>query len=169
MRKLYVPAVFACALFVLGALAQSTQSQVGTWKMDASQSDFGSEPAPKSVTVIVLKDTPAMLSWRGHIVDDKGENISQSWSGPQDGSMHPVMQKGKEISKQSAKREGDGSLHRHDEDPDGTITEAYSKVSGDGNSLTDILTMKSKDGKESKWKCVYHRVMEKTGANKAGD
>ena len=26
--------------------------------MDASQSDFGSKPAPKSVTVTILKDTP---------------------------------------------------------------------------------------------------------------
>jgi hypothetical protein len=163
MRKVFVSAVFACTLFVLGALAQSKQSQVGTWKMDASQSDFGSNPAPKSVTVTILKDTPTMLSWRVHMIDDKGKNISYSWSGPQDGSMHPVMQNGKELSKQSAKTEGDGSLHRHDEDPNGSSVDAYSKVSDDGNSITDEVTAKAGDGKESNEKWVYHRVMEKNG------
>jgi len=136
--------------------------------MDASQSDFGSEPAPKSVTVTVLQDTSEMLSWRVHIVDDKGKNISYSWSGPQDGSMHPVMQNGKEMSKQSAKREEDGSLLRHDEDPDGSSTDARSKVSDDGNTMTDEMTTKAKDGKELKQKITYHRVTGKKDAKKAG-
>src|SRR5215469_15253593 len=100
MRKAIVSAFFACTLLAVGAWAQSKQPQLGMWKMDASQSDFGTGPVPKSVTVTILKDTPEMLSWRAHIVDDKGKSISYSWSGPQDGSMHPVMQNGKETSKQ---------------------------------------------------------------------
>jgi hypothetical protein len=161
MRKEVVSAVFACALFVVGALAQSKQSQVGTWKMDVSQSDFGSEAPPKSVTLTILKDTPAMLSWRVQMIDDKGKRISYSWSGPQDGSMHPVTQKGKKISMQSAKREEDGSLHRHGENPDGTSFDAYAQVSDDGNSITDEMTSKEKDGKELKEKDVFHRVIRK--------
>ena len=73
MRKAFVSAVFACTLLAISAWAQSKQSQLGTWNMDLSQSDFGSDAAPKSVTLTVLKDTPEMLSWRVHVVDDKGK------------------------------------------------------------------------------------------------
>lgn len=61
------------------------------WKLDLSQSDLGPEPAAKSVTVTVYKDTPEMLSWRVDIVDSEGKASSFSWSGPEDGTMHPVM------------------------------------------------------------------------------
>jgi len=162
MRKLLISAVFACTFFVLVSLAQSEHSQVGTWKMDVSQSNFGTDPAPKAGTLNVLKDTPTMLSWRVQIVDDKGNAVSFSWSGPKDGSMHPVMQNGKEVSKQSAKVEADGSLHRHGEDPDGSSFDAYSKESD--NTITDEITSRTKDGKESKAKTVYRRVMGKTAA-----
>lgn len=161
MRKAVLSVVFACTVFVVGALAQSKQSEVGTWKLDMSQSDFGPDAAPKSVTLTILKDTPAMLSWRVRMVDEKGNSSSISWSGPQDGSLHPVMQNGKEISKQSAKRESGGSLHRHGEEPDGSSFDAYSKMSDDGNSITDELYAKDKDGKQLRQKFVYHRVMKK--------
>jgi hypothetical protein len=169
MRRLFISLVLACASLVGGAFSQTKQSQVGTWKLDVSQSDFGSEPAPKSATVIVLKDTSALLSWRANMIDDKGQDVSFSWSGPPDGSMHPVMQGGKEVSKQSAKKEADGTLHRHGEDPDGSSFDAYSKVSDDGNSMTDDGTSKAKDGKESKQKWVFHRVGAKGSAVKAGN
>ena len=82
--------------------------------------------------------------------------------------MHPVMQNGKEMSKESAKREEDGSLLRHVEDPDGSSSDARSRVSDDGNILTDEMTVKAKDGKELKRKIVYHRVTGKKDAKKAG-
>jgi hypothetical protein len=159
MRKVFVSAVFACTFFVLGSRAAQTEhSQVGTWKLDVSQSNFSSEHAPKAATLRVLKDTPTMLSWRVQIVDDKGTDRLFSWSGPKDGSMHPVMQNGKEVSKQSAKIEGDGSLHRHGEDPDGSSFDAYSKVSDNSTSITDEITTRTKGGKESKEKTVYRRA-----------
>jgi hypothetical protein len=34
---------------------------VGNWKLDVAQSDFGFEPAPKSETGTVFKDTPQTL------------------------------------------------------------------------------------------------------------
>jgi hypothetical protein len=157
MRRICLVAA-GCAILAISAMAQSKHSGVGTWKVDMSQSDFGSGPAPKSVTVTILKDTPKMLSWRVHMLDDKGKPINYSWSGPEDGSMHPVMQGGKEIGKQSAKKQDDGSLLRHGEDPDGSSFDARSKLSEDGTSMNEETTEKSKDGKESKQKIVYHRV-----------
>jgi hypothetical protein len=166
MRKRVVAGLAACVLSAAGALAQSKPSDVGTWKVDISHSDFGSDPPPKSVTVTILKDTPKMLSWRVHMIDDKGKPLSYSWSGPEDGSMHPVISNGKEISKQSAKREADGSLLRHGEISDGSFFDARSKLSEDGNTILEEGTSKSKDGKESKGKTLYRRV---GGSKKAGE
>src|SRR5947209_5883108 len=140
----------ACLLVFAGiALAQNSPSAVGTWKMDASQSDFGSEPAPKAMTLTIFKDTPRMVSWRVRYVDAKGKVTTYSWSGPPDGSMHSVMQNGKAVSKQSAKKEANGVLLRHGEDSDGSSFDAVSTISEDGKTVTDDITMKSKDGKET--------------------
>lgn len=171
MRRTLLSATAIGMLLGISAWGQSKHSDVGTWDVDISQSTFGSEPAPKSITVVILKDTPQMLSWRVHGVDDKGKAFAYSWSGPEDGTMHPVMQNGKEIAKQGAKREDDGTLLRHGEDPDGSSFDAHDKSSDDGKTITEEATGKSKDGKESKTKTIYHRVMstmkatdKKTGA-----
>ena len=168
MKNGFFAAFAVCALLATGALAQS-KTAVGTWKMDMAQSDFGSEPAPKSVTVTILKDTPEMLSWRVNMIDDKGKPMSYSWKGPKDGSMHPVMQNGKEIEKQSAQEEGEGGLHRHGEGPDGSSFDAHEKLSDDGKTMNEQITSKSKDGKESNSKSLYHRVgMKKTAEKNPG-
>src|SRR3954469_6834585 len=82
----------------------SKASPVGTWKLDLTQSTFGSEPAPKSLTLTILKDTPQLFSWRVDVVDAKGVAFSYSWSGPTDGSMQPVTgPKGEAMGKQGLK------------------------------------------------------------------
>ena len=54
-------------------LAQDEPSMAGSWKLDITHSDFGSEPAPRSMAGRILTDTPQMLSYRVHGVDDKGK------------------------------------------------------------------------------------------------
>jgi hypothetical protein len=152
---------FFCVLITVSiGLAQDKPSAVGTWKLDIAHSDFGSDPAPKSLTLIILKDTPQMTSWRVRGVDDKGKPFAFSWSGPVDGSMHPMMVGGKPSGgQQSGKREQDGTIVRHGEDStDGSSFDARSSESSDGSTITDEITAKSKDGKESKEKQVWHRV-----------
>jgi hypothetical protein len=163
MRRSILSATAICALFGVSTWGQSQHSQVGTWNVDIAQSTFGSEPVPKSITVVILKDTPQLLSWRVHGVDGNGKAFAYSWSGPVDGTMHPVMQNGKEIGKQSAKREDDGALDRHGEDPDGSAFDARDKLSDDGNTILEEATEKSKDGKETKTKTVYRRDTKKAG------
>ena len=151
--------IVACLLlFTTNVLTQVKTSAVGTWKLDSSKSDLGSEPAPKSITIDVLKDAPEMLSWRVHVVDDKGKAFSYSWSGPEDGSMHEVMQSGKIIGKQSAKKEADGALLRHGEDPDGSSFDSHSTLSADGKTMEDEINATSKDGKQTKYKYTYNRT-----------
>ena len=161
MRRSIFSLTAICVLFGVSTWAQTKHSQVGTWNLDIAQSTFGSEPAPESITVVILKDTPQLLSWRVREVDEKGKVFAYSWSGPADGSMHPVMSDGKEIGKQSAKREDGGALDRHGEEPDGTVFDARDKLSDDGNTILEEVTEKSKDGKETKTKTVYHRDTKK--------
>ncbi|HTF68553.1 MAG TPA: hypothetical protein VK638_38335 [Edaphobacter sp.] len=152
-------ATTSCMLFVgTGALAQNSRSGVGTWKLDLPQSDFGCEPALKSATINILEDRPEMLSWRVHLIDAKGNVVSYSWSGPRDGSMHPVKENGRVIAQQSAKKDNEGALLRHGESPEGESFDAREVLSADGNTMTDEITQKSKDGKVCNEKYVYHKA-----------
>jgi hypothetical protein len=162
MRRNILSATAICVLFGVGTWAQTKNSQVGTWNLDIGQSTFGSEPVPKSITVWILKDTPQLLSWRVREVHGDGKAFAYSWSGPEDGAMHPVMHNGKGIGKQSATREDDGALDRHGEDPDGTVFDARDKLSDDGNTILEEVTEKSKDGKETKTKTMWQRTRKHT-------
>ena len=151
-----------------GVMAQSG-SLVGTWKLDVSQSDFGRDPALRSFTFTMTKDSPELGSYRGHGVDHDGKPVSFLWSGPEDGTMHPVKNAGgKTLGMQSLKKQADGSILRHGEDSsDGSSFNAVGKVSDDGKTLTDEGTEKSKDGTETKVRQVYHRVAAAAAGEKA--
>jgi hypothetical protein len=145
----------------IGGLAQDKPSYAGNWKLDIAQSDFGSEPGPRSLEGTV-KDTPQMLSYRVHGVDDKGKAFSYSWSGPQDGSMHPIVADGKTVGQQGVKREQDGTLVRHGEDStDGSSFDSRLHLSDHGSTFIDEETDTTKDGKVNKQRTVYHRVNAK--------
>ena len=126
-------------------------SAVGTWKLDVAKSSFGSEPAPKAVTLTILKDTAELCSWRVDVVDEKGQSMSYSWSGPQDGSMQPVKDaKDQIVGQESLKRDKDGVLLRHGADTNGGSSfDGHATLSADGNTITDVVTSKTKDGKSS--------------------
>jgi len=54
------------------------------------------------------------------------------------------------------------ATRRHGEEADGSSFDARSIISDDGNSMTDEITTKSKDGQETKQKYAYNRVKGKT-------
>jgi hypothetical protein len=151
------------ALLVIGvastAAAQTKgtrASSVGTWKVDVQQSDFGSDPKPKSMTLTVLEDTPQHLSWRLDTVDGDGKPSSESWSGPLDGTMLSAKgPDGAEIYKASFKWDGD-VLQRHIEGALGPL-DGRTTMSTDGNTMTDVAIIKQPDGKTAKWMVLYHR------------
>ena len=67
------------------AIAQTNaarHSSVGVWELDLEQSNFGSEPPPKSATLTILKDTPDAVAWRFEEVDATGKSVTFLWSGP---------------------------------------------------------------------------------------
>jgi len=152
-------------ILLLGTIAfAQNASLTGTWELDTKPSDFGSEPAPKS-TSSTVKDTPKMFSFRGHGIDDKGKSFSYSWSGPTDGSMHPTTENGKVTGQSSIRKVGDGFV-RHGEGTDGSSFDAKATVSSDGDTITVESSAKSKDGKETKQKSVFHRVSTQTSPGK---
>jgi hypothetical protein len=146
------------------AIAQTNASKasaVGTWKMDLKQSTFGSEPPPKSVTLNIIKDTPEASAWRVDVVDSAGKSVSYSWSGPVDGTLQPLKAAdGQVIGKESLKRDGDVLLRRGEDPSDGSSFDSRATMSADGNTITDVTTMKSKDGKTSQATGVYRRVTD---------
>ncbi len=161
--KMCALAVAAMTLTSFTASAQTNAAQasgVGTWKLDVAKSSFGSEPAPKAVTLSILQDTPELCSWRVELVDAKGQSMSFSWSGPQDGSMQPVKDAQSQIiAQESLKRDKDGALLRHGADTtDGSSFDGRATLSADGNTITDLVTSKTKDGKSSTVTMVYQRV-----------
>ena len=160
-------AICVCAvlLFLVAAppaFAQAAAphiSSVGTWKADLKASKFGDEEAPKSLTLTITKDTPQLLSWRVDQVDAKGKAMSYSWSGPQDGTMQPVKgPDGKELEKESFKDEKGVMIRRGDGGKDGPPFESHVTMSTDGNTMTDVVTAKSKDGKPLTQTVVWRRA-----------
>ena len=154
------------ALLTLGAFNASAQtdakrpSMEGTWKLDLAKSSFRSEPALKSVTVTILKDTPDLISFRVDDVNAEGEPSSYSWSGPVDGSLHPVKDsKGQDLMLQEGvTRDKDGAVLRHGVFPTGSTFDGRATLSADGNTITDLITYKTTDGKTSKETWVFQRV-----------
>lgn len=68
--------------------------------------------------------------------------------------MHPFEN---ESGEQSVRRDGN-VLIRHGEISDGSTFDARDSLSADGNTFTEEMTIKSKDGKEEKGNYVWHRV-----------
>jgi len=147
------------------ALAQtnaSNASAVGTWKLDAAKSDLGPQEPPKSVTLTILKDTPQAESWRVELVMEDGNQVSYSWTGPQDGSLQPLKgSDGQVLGHAGQKRDKDGALLRHGTDSSGASFETRATLSPDGNTITDVLKGKMPDGTTMTQTMIYHRVVTK--------
>ncbi len=135
-------------------------SPVGRWQLDLAKSSFGSDPAPKAVTLTILTYTPKLTSWTVDVVGPKGESMSYAWSGPLDGSMQPVKDsKGQVLGQESLAQDKDGALLRRGTGwPDGSSFDARATLSADGNTINDVVTAKTKDGKASKMTMVYTRA-----------
>lgn len=150
------PLAFALifSLLVSVSSAQDKTTFEGTWKLDSAKGDSGSKPQ-MTMTATISKLAPNSLSIRLNGVDPTGKRFSHSWVGPEDGTMHPFEN---ESGEQSVRRDGN-VLIRHGEISDGSTFDARDSLSADGNTFTEEMTIKSKDGKEEKGNYVWHRVL----------
>lgn len=160
--RVLVAALTLASFNVLAQTNASNTSAVGTWKLDAAKSDFGPEAPPKSLTLTILKDTPQAESWRVELVTADGNQVSYSWTGPQDGSLQPLKDpNGQVLGHAGQKRDKDGALLRHGSDNSGASFETRATLSSDGNTITDVVKGKMPDGTTMSQTMVYHRVVTK--------
>ena len=61
---LVVVAVVVAAPSIAAQTNASKASAVGTWTLDVQHSDLGTAPAPKSMTLTILEDTPQGTLWK---------------------------------------------------------------------------------------------------------
>jgi hypothetical protein len=151
------PLAFALifSLLVSVSSAQDKTSFEGTWKLDSAKGDSGYEKPLMTMTATISKVAPNSLSIRLNGVDPTGKRFSHSWVGPEDGTMHPFENKS---DAQSVRRDGN-VLIWHGEISDGSTFDARGSLSTDGNTFTEEMTIKSKDGKEEKANYVWHRAL----------
>lgn len=147
-----------CALlistFALSAFAAHTHAPTpSTWDLNIGASDFGGGPSLKSDRMVVFTDTDKWLKWTDVTVGDDGKTLKTSWSGPQDGTMKPIV--GMPGSKAGFKTDDDTS---HWEMADGSSSDSVLTMSPDKKQVTITMTIKTKDGKQVNQKLVYDRV-----------
>jgi hypothetical protein len=140
--------------FAMSAFAAHTHVPTpSTWDLNVGASDFGGDPAPKSDRMIVATDNDKWLKWTDITVGADGKTLKTSWSGPQDGTMKPIV--GTSGSKASFKTDDDSS---HWEMADGSSSDSTMALSEDKKQVTITIAVKTKDGKEYNQKLVYDRV-----------
>lgn len=155
MKKLLAFTALLLSAALPSAFAQSN-SNVGTWKFDAAQSDFGSQPKPKSMMLVITKDTPQMLAWHVTETDPDGKTVHESWSGPQDGSIHPVKRTGG--NGQASFQANNGGYTMRQKMPNGVTAEAQITNSDGGKTMTEHVTGTA-NGQQFTETVVWHKVM----------
>lgn len=161
MRKFIGLAAVLITLALPSALAQN--SSVGTWRYDAAASDFGSQPKPKSIHLVITKDSAAMLAWHLTEVSADGKTGTRSWSGPKDGTMHPL--KTSTGTGQASFKGDENEMTINEKTPDGMTGEAHITKSDNGDTMTEHFTGTDKSGNQATETIVWHRL--KHAAKKA--
>ncbi|HEX5284945.1 MAG TPA: hypothetical protein VFW30_12565 [Bryocella sp.] len=153
-RVLYVvPALLMAVVVPCAMAAHSHAPTPSTWELNTSGSDFGGGPAMKSDRMTILTDTDKWFKWTDVSVDGDGKTYKTSWSGPQDGTMKPIV--GMPGGQAGFKTEDDSS---HWVMPDGSTSDSTIVMSEDKKKATLTVTVKTKDGKEYHQTLVYDRV-----------
>ncbi len=124
-----------------------------TWTLNLGESDFGSGPSMKSDVFVMLIDTEKRAKYTDSMVDGDGKTWKSSWSGPADGTPHPIV--GMAGATYSSDAATDVSVMTL---PDGTAITCDFSLSPDGKKFTNKCVAKTKDGKQANQTMVYDRT-----------
>ena len=141
------------AITLTAAAAHTHVKTPSTWTLDVKKSDFGSGPGEKSEVMIITTDTEKWLAYTDVMVDDKGHTSRTSWSGPADGSMHPVKGMAGGTSGWDAGKDTGKTVL-----PDGTTMTILFSLSNDEKIATFKVDGKDKAGHNLKQTLVYNRT-----------
>jgi hypothetical protein len=133
----------ALLILTLGCLtalsAQDTQSVadpwVGTWKLDASQSQFHT-PAPRDETVQIESVNQGPIRYTVSGTDAEGKPLLESFDGKSDGQTYPVAVNGYEGARMSMTRVSDREYTGQGTMADGTPVTQKITLSPDGKTIT---------------------------------
>ena len=124
---------------IIALSAQDTQSVpdpwVGTWKLDASQSQFQS-PAPQSETVQIESVNQGPIRYTISGTDAQGKPLLESFDGKSDGQSYPVSINGYEGGRMSLTRVSDREYTGQGALADGTPLTQKITLSPDGRTIT---------------------------------
>ncbi len=124
-----------------------------TWTLNLGESDFGSGPAMKSDVFVMITDTEKQAKFTDSMVDGDGKTWNSSWSGPADGTTHPMT--GMAGATYSTDVATDRSVLTL---PDGTTIACDFSVSPDKKKFINKCVAKTKDGKQANQTMVYDRT-----------
>lgn len=134
----------------------SGRSAVGTWKLDASKSSYGTLPAPKFEQLVITADSSDTLAWKLTGAMGDGRTFTVSFDGPTDGQYHPIVGSNEDHEIAYTRIAG-GGMKWSVRTKSGHIFEmGSSHLSADGNTLTRTGTIETREGR-SDFVSVYTR------------
>lgn len=132
-------------------------NRVGKWQIDLAESNFGNDPAPKSMTLTIFEDSATDFGYRVNVVNADQSHFEYEWRGTKDGIPHPVHSlTSHDVSLPAAIREVDGDLVEHGIEPDGMLESSRLSVSQDGRTLTIDIHWIRFQGAEIRRKWCFH-------------
>ncbi|MGA3372739.1 MAG: hypothetical protein ABSC48_13365 [Terracidiphilus sp.] len=152
ITKIFFASLLTCVA-VFPALAANTHTPAhSSWKLNLKESDFGGGPVLKSEVETYSVDTDKWLTWSDVTVDDKGQRIKSSWSGPADGTMHPVKGIPGAMAGWNSATDTDHAVM-----PDGTVFDETMTMP-DPNKIVFKVTVTDKAGNTVHQTLVYDRT-----------
>jgi hypothetical protein len=58
--------------------------------LNVDKSDYGQQPKPKSMRLVVSEDTPSSVKWTVRGTDGNGKPVNESFTGAIDGKPYPI-------------------------------------------------------------------------------
>ncbi len=159
MKRAYLSAAFASVLAALlggAVLAQSTDSQVGTWKLNLAKSKFSPGPAPKSGTTKI----EAVGAGTKIIVDQpQADGTVRHWevTANYDGKDSPVTGNNQDADTVARTRINATTIQTISKKGGKVTTTQTSAVSADGKTRTVTTTGVNAAGKTVNNVAVYER------------
>lgn len=138
MKHAYLSAAFASVLAALlggAVLAQSTDSQVGTWKLNLAKSKYSPDPAPKSATTKI----EAVGAGTKVIVDNvQADGSTRHWESTAnyDGKDNPMIGDNPNADMVARTRINATTIQTISKKGGKVTTTQTSKVSADGKTRT---------------------------------
>ena len=159
MKRAYLSAAFASVLAALlggAVLAQSTDSQVGTWKLNLAKSKYSPGPAPKSATTKI----EAVGAGTKIIVDqEQADGSMRHWefTANYDGKDNPVIGDNPNADMMARTRINATTIRTISKKGGKVTTTQTSKVSADGKTRTVTTKGVNAAGQQVNNVAVYDR------------